>query len=89
MENVSELPVMAKHCKTCPFKCNDEGEWQDINLASTVIQRNLFQSQQICHGSEGKNRKATHRCKGYFDYAFDIYENLGMDPGKNLINNPK
>ena len=89
MENVSELPVMAKHCKTCPFKCNNEGEWQNINLASTVIQRNLFKSQQICHGSEGKNRKATHRCKGYFDYAFDIYENLGMDPGKNLINNPK
>lgn len=81
---VSDLPVMRACCKTCPFKLIDS-KWQNIELANTVVARNLFKSQQICHGTEGKNRQANNRCKGYYDYAFEIYKRMGLDPDKNLI----
>ena len=86
---VHELDVMKSCCKTCPFKKNKEGEWQNPELAATVIQRNLFQSQQICHGTEGKNREPNNRCKGYYDYSFDIYQKMGLEPEKHMLNQPK
>jgi len=75
---VSELPVMKACCKTCPFKPDDKGIWQNVQLANEVISRTLFKAQQICHGSEGKNRKATHRCKGAYDHNFEIYDRMGL-----------
>lgn len=83
MKPVSDLPVMKATCKTCPFK-DENGRWRDPELASKVIERNLFNSQQICHGTEGKNREPRNRCKGYFDYAFEIYERMGLNPAENL-----
>lgn len=80
---VYKLPVMKACCKTCPFLEKD-GIWQDAELAGKVINRNLFNSQQICHGTEGKNREPKNRCKGYFDYAFEIYERMGLNPAQNL-----
>ena len=81
---VSDLPVIKSHCKTCPFKPTKSG-WLNVDLANKVIERNLFKSQQICHGTEGENRAANNRCKGYFDYSFEIYKRMGLDPEKNLI----
>ena len=75
----SELPVMKSHCKTCPFKPDDKGHYQNPRLAAEVQSRNLFQSHQICHGTEGKNRKANDRCKGAFDANMVIYKRLGVD----------
>lgn len=75
---VCELPVMLAHCKRCPFKPNENGIWQDAELANRVIERTLFNSQQICHGSETKNRKANNRCKGAFDHNFEIYKRLNL-----------
>jgi len=83
--NVSELSIMKAYCKTCPFKLNEKNIWQNVTLANSVIERNLFKSQQICHGSESINRKANNRCKGYYDYAFELYNRLGLKPSKNLI----
>lgn len=88
LKNVSELPVMKVCCKTCPFNLNNKNHWQDIELASKVIERNLFKSQQICHGTEGKNRKPNNRCKGYYDYSFEIYQKLGLEPEKHFLNQP-
>lgn len=81
---VSEMPVMKACCKTCPFRLDDNGRYQDTELANTVISRNLFQSQQICHHPRIKGGKETHRCKGYYDYAFEIYDRMGLEPAKNL-----
>ena len=75
----SKLPVMESHCKTCPFKANDQGFYQDMHLASEVIKRTLFKAHQICHGTEGENRKPNHRCKGAFDHNMEIYKRLGLD----------
>lgn len=75
---VCELPVMKTHCKTCPFKPNERGIEQDQQLANEVTQRTLFKAQQICHGTEGKNRKPTHRCKGSYDFNFTIYQRLRL-----------
>lgn len=83
---VSDLPLTKVPCKTCPFKLNVDGHYQDAELASTVTEMNLFTSQQICHGTEGKDRKPRNRCRGSFDHNFEIYEKLGMDPAKNFIN---
>lgn len=76
---VCELPVMKSHCKTCPFKPNEKGIWQNVELAQKVIERTLFNSQQICHGTEGENRKPNNRCKGAFEHNLEIYKRLNMD----------
>lgn len=82
---VSEYPIMQKCCKTCPFKEDDRGLMQNVELANTVIGRNLFKGQQMCHSTrktlEGKD---THRCRGYYDYSFEIYKRMGLEPDKNL-----
>jgi len=77
-----ELPVMKGHCKTCPFKRNEQGFWQNPELAEKVISRTLFKGQQICHGTEGDNREPTHRCRGSYDYNKFLYDCMGMG---NLI----
>lgn len=77
--SVSELPVMKACCKTCPFKKGKNGMWQDMDLANKVISRTLFNSQQICHGTEGKNRKANNRCLGAFEYNSEIYKRMGFE----------
>ena len=74
-----DLPVMEGHCKTCPFKLNKKGLYQDQDLAEKVIARTLFNAHQICHGTEGPNREWTHRCKGAFDHNMEIYKRLGFD----------
>jgi hypothetical protein len=78
MVPVCELPVMKAHCKICPFKPDENGKWQDAQLANKVIERTLFNSQQICHGTEGKNRKANNRCKGAYEHNFEIYDRMGL-----------
>lgn len=85
MLNISDKPVMKSCCKTCPFKVNGRGIWQNVELANIVIERNLFKSQQVCHGTEGDKRETNNRCKGYFDYAFLIYDRMGLNPKENLI----
>lgn len=75
---VSELPVMQSCCKTCPFKLDEHGKMFDAELASEVTKRTLFNAQQICHGTEGKNRKANNRCKGSYDHNKTIYDRMGL-----------
>lgn len=74
-----KLPVMKRHCKTCPFKPDENGRFQDGELANTVIERTLFKAHQICHGTEGKKRKANNRCKGAFDHNSEIYLRMGFE----------
>lgn len=76
---VCDLPVMKANCKTCPFREDEKGHWQDVRLANEVISRTLFNSQQICHGTEGNNRKANNRCKGAYDHNFEIYKRMGLE----------
>lgn len=76
---VSDLPVMKKCCKTCPFKTDAHGRQQNPELAGEVTVRTLFKAQQICHGTEGENRKPNHRCRGSYDYNTAIYARMGMD----------
>jgi len=78
--DVSTLPVMKSHCASCPFRANQKGHWQDVGLANEVIRRTLFKGHQICHGTEtGKGRKPHNRCKGAYDYNFQIYQRMGCD----------
>lgn len=72
--NASELPVMKAHCKTCPFKDN-----QNVELMNQVTARTLFKAHQICHGTEGAKRKPNNRCKGSFDNNMVIYTRMGFD----------
>jgi hypothetical protein len=53
------------------------GRFQDTELASQVTERTLFKAHQICHGTEGENRKPNNRCKGSFDHNFEIYKRMG------------
>ena len=72
-----KLPVMESCCKTCPFKEDENGRWQNTELANGVISRTFMKAHQICHGTEGKNRKANNRCKGSFDHNKTIYDRMG------------
>lgn len=74
---VSDLPVMKNYCKSCPFKPNDKGYWQNMELANEVINRTLFKGQQICHGTEGDKRQPKNRCKGAYEHNLEIYKRLG------------
>lgn len=74
-----ELPVMKAHCKSCPFKPNTDGRWQDVELANKVISRTLFKGHQICHSTETHNRKPNNRCKGAFEHNFEIYKHMGLE----------
>ena len=76
---INELPVMPKHCKTCPFKPEANGQPQNPALCAAVNKRTLFKAQQICHGTEGKNREPRNRCFGSFEHNADIYAGLGLD----------
>jgi hypothetical protein len=76
---VSELPVMKKCCKSCPFKLNEKGFYQDVELANKVIERTLFKGQQICHTTEGKNRKGKNRCFGAYQHNLEIYKRMGLE----------
>ena len=78
MKNVSQLPVMKACCKTCPFKQDENGREQDPILAGQVTSRTLFNSQQICHGTEGPNREPRNRCKGSYDNNKEIYDRMGV-----------
>lgn len=70
--NPSDYLIMKSHCKMCPFKCDDGGRQFDAELASNVTARTLFNSYQLCHGTND-----TTRCKGSFDHNFAIYERMG------------
>lgn len=74
--NAGDLPVMKSHCKSCPFKPDEFGRWQNPALANEVVNRTLFKAQQICHSTEGENRKANNRCKGAFEHNEEIYKRL-------------
>lgn len=75
---VHTLPVMESCCKTCPFKEDGDGRWQDAQLANQVIERTFMKAQQICHGTEGGNREANNRCKGAYDHNKTIYDRMGV-----------
>ncbi len=74
-----KVPVMKNYCKTCPFKPNAYGNWQDPILANQVVARTLFKAHQICHGTELEDRTPTNRCKGAFENNLEIYKRLGLD----------
>jgi hypothetical protein len=75
---VSELPLMKKSCKTCPFKVMPDGSLFDAQTADIVIKKTLFSSQQICHSTEGKRRKPKNRCVGSWNYNYQIYKRMGF-----------
>jgi len=53
-----KVPVMKKCCRTCPFKLNEKGLYQDMNLANEVIKRTLFQAHQIL-SQNGRRKQRT------------------------------
>jgi len=70
---------MKNHCATCPFKPDENGVWQNVELANKVVERTLFKGQQICHGTEKENREGRNRCKGAYDHNLEIYKRMRLD----------
>lgn len=80
----SDLKVMSVECKTCPFKLNDKGLHQNIELVNTVVERTLFKAQQICHSNGAYDKKKEQfRCKGSYDYNMEIYKRIGLENYEN------
>ena len=79
----SDLKVMPVECKTCPFKLNDKGLHQNIELVNAVTERTLFKGQQICHKDSYNKKKEQFRCKGSYDYNMEIYKRIGLEDYEN------
>jgi hypothetical protein len=77
--NAQKVPVMESHCKTCPFKPNELGHYQDMCLANEVIQRTLFKAHQICHSTQDEIGNPHNRCKGAYVHNLEIYKRMGLD----------
>lgn len=77
--DASKLPVMAKCCKTCPFRVLENGMQLNPELAAQVTVRTLFKANQICHTTEGTNRKPRNRCRGSYDFNRTIYKRMNID----------
>jgi uncharacterized Fe-S cluster-containing protein len=71
--------VMPTHCKTCPFKPDKNGVFQDNELASKVTSRTLFKAHQLCHKDNYAKDKETFRCKGSFDENMKIYKRMNLE----------
>lgn len=83
MMKPSDLKVMPVECKTCPFKLNDKGLHQNIELVNAVTERTLFKGQQICHHNNYNKKKEQFRCKGSYDYNMEIYKRMGLENYEN------
>ena len=74
IHKISTLPVNSTLCHTCPFRLDG-----DIALRNTVMQRVLTkQSSQICHGTEGPNRKAQTLCRGARNELLQMFYRIGF-----------
>ena len=59
-------------CKTCPF--GPEGL---VELRNTVMTRMLNDGvSQVCHGTEGKNRKPNSLCRGARDQLLVLFHRM-------------
>ena len=72
------LPVMAKKCKTCPFR---KGGWTE--LAPFLVNRLFTEKPLICHstGQDAPVRKKSyddaHLCRGARDIALGYFAIVG------------
>lgn len=76
--DASLLPIMPVCCKTCPFKLNEKGFFQNNELANEVTSTTLFKGHQLCHKDGYKKDKELFRCKGSFDENKQIYDRLNV-----------
>lgn len=68
--NIKGWEVRPTQCESCPFLEREDGRgWQNIELASLVITRNLNGfTEQICHHPRLQGEPETHRCKGFAEW---------------------
>ena len=79
MKKLNPLPVMAKKCKTCPFR---PGSPYD-NLAMHLTECALSEASRICHSTGnsailGKTGKPERLCRGTRDIQLDVFHRLGV-----------
>lgn len=72
---ITNWPVMAAKCASCPF--NENG---DARLRASVMARTICQAQQICHHPRIYGKKETHLCRGSRDEQLTILFRMGMLP---------
>lgn len=77
MVKIYDFPVMKKCCDTCPFKKNEHGRYQNIELASLVISR-LLEGSQICHHPRLHGKRENALCRGARDVQLEIMYRLGV-----------
>lgn len=66
--------VNKTNCKSCPFKQDERGAPQDVELMNQVIIRCLHtQKQQLCHGTDNKTY-----CRGMRDHWLQILFRTGV-----------
>jgi hypothetical protein len=69
--DIRTLPVNPSKCRTCPFA---ETHATAITLQNRIIDRMLDDGgSQICHGTEGENRKPRSLCRGARDHMLILF----------------
>ena len=71
--NVTNWPVMAARCPSCPFNADGCKE-----IRAMVERRCMTEASQICHHPAIKGKKETHLCKGARDFQLLMFYRLGV-----------
>ncbi|WP_157198337.1 MULTISPECIES: hypothetical protein [Methylomonas] len=73
--DISDFPVMAGRCPTCPFHEQNEGQRE---IANMVRERCVTAASQICHHPRLHGKEETHLCRGARDFQLQIFHRLGV-----------
>jgi hypothetical protein len=74
--DISTLPVNPNKCRTCPFT---QSHATAIALQRSIIDRMLDDGgSQICHGTEGPNRRPKSLCRGAREQMLTLFFRMGF-----------
>ncbi|MBP5978024.1 hypothetical protein HW132_36360 [Brasilonema sp. CT11] len=76
--DITNFPVMAAKCSTCPFQTDEHGRYKCPDVTNRIISRILSNCSQICHHPRFAEKPETHLCRGARDYQLEIFYRLGV-----------
>lgn len=77
-QDITDWPVMASCCSTCPFKLDEHGRQRDPLLAAMVTERCLSGASQICHHPRISGQEENHLCRGARNIMQELMFELGV-----------
>lgn len=77
-----DLPIRKDQCKTCPFRDEQDGGWEDVR--PLLIERALNEATPICHSTgdalvrHGGEKLKAHICRGARNVQLGYFHHIGF-----------